>query len=349
MNFYQKKKQLQNQSLKDKFDRPLKDLRISVIDKCNFRCPYCMPAELYGHKYKFIEKNQLLTFEEITRLVSIMVDFGVSKIRLTGGEPLLRKNIVDLVSQLRTIQGIDDLSLTTNGYLLNIALAEKLKNAGLQRITVSLDSLDEKIFKKMNGRGIGPDNVIQGIKAISHVGLSPIKINCVVKKGLNDNSFLEVAKFCKSNGYIARFIEFMDVGTLNKWKLDDVVSAKEIVEKINEIMPLKKIDSNYSGEVASRYQYLDGEGEIGIISSVTKPFCGECTRMRLSPEGKIITCLFSNTGFDLKGPMRDGVSDKELRELICEIWNLREDRYSEERALMTKPRTEKIEMHHIGG
>jgi len=334
----------------DKFNRSLRDLRISVTDRCNFRCTYCMPAEIYGERYEFLPKDSLLTFEEITRLTRIMVKLGVTKVRLTGGEPLVRNEIEKLVALLSNIDGVNDLTLTTNAYLLK-QMAQKLKDAGLQRITVSLDSMDDEIFKQMNGRGFGTQKVIEGIEAAEKVGLTPIKINSVVQRGVNDHTIADLARFAKERGYIARFIEYMDVGNLNGWKLDEVVSADEIVERINAELPLEpvKVDSNYAGEVAMRYRYADGQGEIGVIASVTKPFCGDCTRLRLSPEGQIVTCLFATGGTDLRTPMRDGASDEDIEAIIRRTWGVRDDRYSEERSMLTEQPRKKVEMYHIGG
>ena len=336
--------------IRDRFGRPIRDLRISVTDRCNFRCPYCMPAEIYGEKYEFLPKPELLTFEEIARLARLFVQLGVSKIRLTGGEPLVRTDLHNLVTLLTEIAGIKDLTLTTNGYLL-AQNAQALRDAGLQRITVSLDSLDEEVFKAMNGRGYAVKKVLEGIEKAQEVGLSPIKINAVVQRGVNDHTVVELARRFKGTGHIVRFIEYMDVGNLNGWKMDQVVSADEIAEMINVEMPLEPIEANYRGEVAVRYRYKDGAGEIGIIASVTKPFCGDCTRARLSTDGKLYTCLFASHGTDLRGPMRDGMSDNELLDLISGVWSRREDRYSELRTIATsqEDRPKKVEMYQIGG
>ena len=336
--------------IRDRFGRPIRDLRISVTDRCNFRCPYCMPAEIYGEKYEFLPKPELLTFEEIARLARLFVQLGVSKIRLTGGEPLVRTDLHNLVTLLTEIAGIKDLTLTTNGYLL-AQNAQALRDAGLQRITVSLDSLDEEVFKAMNGRGYAVKKVLEGIEKAQEVGLSPIKINAVVQRGVNDHTVVELARRFKGTGHIVRFIEYMDVGNLNGWKMDQVVSADEIAEMINVEMPLEPIEANYRGEVAVRYRYKDGTGEIGIIASVTKPFCGDCTRARLSTDGKLYTCLFASHGTDLRGPMRDGMSDNELLDLISGVWSRREDRYSELRTIATsqEDRPQKVEMYQIGG
>jgi cyclic pyranopterin phosphate synthase len=309
-----------------------------------------MPAEIFGTSYKFLPKDQILSFEEITRLSRIFVSLGVVKLRLTGGEPLLRHELHRLVAMLTGIPGAEDLTLTTNGYLL-AQQAQGLKDAGLQRVTVSLDTLDDDIFKKMNGRGFSTERVLQGIHQAEAVGLSPIKINAVVQKGVNDHTIVDLARYFKGSGHIVRFIEFMDVGNLNGWKLEQVTTADEIVQRIDAVFPLEPIESNYRGEVALRYRYRDGSGEIGIIASVTRPFCGDCTRARLSTDGKIYTCLFASHGRDLRDHLRAGASDDDLRDLITGVWDRRVDRYSEERAelvpLQNPPR--KIEMYQIGG
>lgn len=337
--------------ISDRFRRPFRDLRISVTDRCNFRCPYCMPAEIYGERYEFLPKTELLTFEEITRLTRLFVRLGALKVRLTGGEPLVRKELDSLVAKLSRIEGVEDLTLTTNAYLLP-QQAHALKEAGLQRVTVSLDTLDDEIFRRMNGRGFGTPKVLEGIEAAERVGFSPIKINAVVQRGVNDHTLVDLARYFKERGHIVRFIEYMDVGNRNGWKLDHVVSADEIASIINADMPIEPIESNYSGEVALRYRYRDGGGEIGIIASVTKPFCGDCTRLRLSPEGRMFTCLFASQGSDLREPLRSGANDDELADLITGVWKVRQDRYSEERASMTEElrgNREKVEMYHIGG
>ena len=331
----------------DKLSRPLRDLRVSVTDRCNFRCPYCMPAEIYGERYEFLPRNDLLTFEEITRIVKLSTQLGVKKVRLTGGEPLVRQDVDELVSMIANLDGIEDFAMTTNAYLLS-GMAESLKKAGLQRITVSLDSIDDEVFKKMNGRGFGTAKVIDGIAAAKEAGLDPIKINAVVQKGINDNTLVELASWCRDNGYTPRFIEYMDVGTLNDWKLDEVLPASEIVKIIEGEFSVTPIESSYRGEVAKRYRYKDGKGEFGVISSVTQPFCGDCTRLRLSPEGQIVTCLFADGGTDLRGPMRSNIPDEELLNIMSGTWSNREDRYSEIRTSMTSPR-KKVEMYHIGG
>jgi cyclic pyranopterin phosphate synthase len=331
----------------------MRDLRISVTDRCNFRCPYCMPAELFGEQYEFLPKPQILTFEEIERLTRIFVELGVRKIRLTGGEPLVRAEIPKLVERLAKIKEIEDLTLTTNGYLLSRD-ARVLKDAGLRRITVSLDSLDDDVFKRMNGREYDKRPVLQGIEAADKAGLHPIKINCVVQRGVNDHTLVDLARYFKGTGHIVRFIEFMDVGNLNGWNLSQVVSAREIIARINAELPVEPAAPNYRGEVANRYRYKDGSGEIGIIASVSEPFCGNCTRARLSTDGKLVTCLFAKNGEDLRGPMRVGASDSELGALILSVWERRADRYSEERSANTDLEgyvhsARKIEMFRIGG
>ena len=334
----------------DTMKRPMRDLRISVTDRCNFRCPYCMPAEIFGEAYEFLPREEILTFEEITRLTALFAEFGVTKARITGGEPLLRTELTRLISQLASVNGIDDITLTTNGYLL-AQQAQELKDAGLNRITVSLDSIDDEVFKQMNGRGFGARRVLHAIERAAEVGLSPIKINAVVQRGVNDHTIVDLARHFKGTSHIVRFIEYMDVGNRNGWKLDEVVSADEIIARIDAEMPLEPAPGNYHGEVAERYLYRDGSGEIGVIASVTRPFCGACTRLRLSTDGQIFTCLFATRGTSLRDPMRDGATDDELRELIAGVWGLRTDRYSEERAAATPsmPRPAKVEMYQIGG
>lgn len=310
-----------------------------------------MPAEIYGERYKFLPKDELLTFEEITRLTTIFVQLGAVKVRLTGGEPLVRKDLDKLVVKLSRIEGVEDLTLTTNAYLLSHQ-AQTLKEAGLQRITVSLDTLDDEIFRRMNGREFGTKKVLEGIESAERAGFHPIKINAVVQRGVNDHTLVHLAKYFKDRGHVVRFIEYMDVGNRNGWMLDQVVPASEIASIINNEIPIEPIESNYSGEVALRYRYLDGSGEVGIISSVTKPFCGDCTRLRLSPEGRMFTCLFATKGTDLRGALRTGASDDDLVDLITGMWKMRKDRYSENRSSMTEElrgTLQKVEMYHIGG
>ena len=331
----------------DTLQRPIRDLRISVTDKCNFRCPYCMPAEIFGEKYEFLPKAEILTFEEITRLARIFVELGVTKIRVTGGEPLLRRDLETLIAKLSQISGVQDLTLTTNGYLL-ADKAQSLKDAGLHRLTVSLDAIDDQTFNRMSGRTHGSERVLKGIRAAEKAGFQAIKINAVVQKDINDHRVIDLAQHFHNTGHILRFIEFMDVGNRNNWNLDQVVPAAEIIDRIHPVLPLEPLDPNYTGEVAKRYRYLDGGGEIGIIASVTQPFCGDCTRARLSTDGKLYTCLFASEGIDLRDALRQSTSNADLRDQIIQTWRHRTDRYSEIRAEHT-PATRKIEMYQIGG
>jgi cyclic pyranopterin phosphate synthase len=340
-------------ALRDRLRRPLRDLRISVLDRCNFRCPYCMPAEIFGEKYQFLPRDQILRFEEIERLVRLFLDFGVEKLRITGGEPLLRHGLQDLIARLRALDEDLDIALTTNGSLLP-KWADALAAAGLRRITVSLDSLDPDVFHQMNGERFGVERVLEGIAAAEAAGLGPIKINTVVQRGVNDHGLVDLARHFRGTGHILRFIEFMDVGTRNQWNMEQVVTGAEIVERIGAELPLEPVDPNYSGEVASRWRYADGSGEIGVITSVSAPFCGDCTRARLTTEGSLVTCLFADGGVDLRAPLRSGADDDALRELIASTWGARTDRYSEERAGLlqvegTTPRRERVEMYQIGG
>jgi len=340
-------------ALADTRGRHLRDLRISVTDRCNFRCTYCMPAEIFGDKYEFLPRAEILTFEEIERLVGIFVELGVEKIRITGGEPLLRVGLPDLIARVSAVDGVRDLALTTNATLLP-RQADALAEAGLGCVTISLDSLDEAVFSRMNGDKLSVARVLEGICAAEAAGLGPIKINCVVQRGVNDHTLVDLARHFKDTGHIVRFIEFMDVGTLNGWKLDEVVTASEIVERIGAEFSLEALDANYPGEVASRYRYSDGGGEIGVISSVSQPFCGACSRARLTIEGKLVTCLFAEGGSDLREPLRAGASDDEMLALIRGIWGDRRDRYSEERAQLSDASqnpgaSRRIEMYQIGG
>jgi GTP 3',8-cyclase len=335
--------------LGDAFGRPLRDLRISVTDRCNFRCPYCMPAELYGEEFTFLPRSEILSFEEIERLSRLFLDLGVAKIRLTGGEPLVRAHLPELVERIAALEPGLDLAMTTNGALL-APVAEDLKKAGLTRITVSLDSLDPDVFTAMCGRdNVHPDVVLEAIDAATVAGLTPVKINCVVQRGVNDHTIADLARHFRGTGHVVRFIEFMDVGTLNGWDMSQVVPAAEIVDTISAEVPLEPIGANYVGEVAKRWRYTDGSGEIGIISSVSQPFCGDCSRARLSTEGKLVTCLFAADGLDLRGPMRDGASDDELKELIAGCWSLRRDRYSEQRSALTIRPRKRVQMFQVGG
>jgi cyclic pyranopterin phosphate synthase len=338
-------------TLADTRGRLLQDLRISVTDRCNFRCTYCMPKAVFDKDYRFLPKSKLLSFEEITRMTRLFVAHGVDKIRLTGGEPLLRKNLEGLVEMLAALKTHDgkplDIALTTNGSLLS-KKAQTLKAAGLSRVTVSLDSLDEATFRAMNDVDFPVADVLNGIDAAHHAGFASIKINIVVKKGVNDQDIVAMARHFKGSGHIVRFIEFMDVGSSNGWRMNDVVSSAEIVSMINAEMPIIEAEPNYTGEVAQRWAYADGSGEIGVISSVTQAFCSTCTRARISTDGKLYTCLFAHSGHNLRALMHSGKSDKQIAAAIGLIWNQREDRYSEIRTQETAPR-KKVEMSYIGG
>ncbi len=331
---------------KDTLGRPLHDLRISVTDRCNFRCVYCMPKDVFGPDYPFLARGELLSFEEIARLARVFRGEGVEKIRLTGGEPLLRKNLERLIELLADIPGID-LTLTTNGSLL-AKKARALKAAGLTRVTVSLDSLDDAVFRRMNDADFPVSEVLNGIDAAAAAGLAPVKINMVVKRGANEDSILPMARYFKGSGHIVRFIEYMDVGATNGWRMDDVVPSAEVVRAIAATMPLEQVDPNYTGEVAERWRYSDGSGEIGVISSVTRAFCRTCTRARLSTEGMLYTCLFATAGYDLRAMLRGGSADAEIASAVARIWQARGDRYSEIRTAETAGKR-KIEMSYIGG
>jgi cyclic pyranopterin phosphate synthase len=337
---------MERTTVRDGLGRPLRDLRISVTDRCNFRCVYCMPKEVFGRDYQFLEREQLLTFEEIDRLAGIFMDFGVTKVRLTGGEPLLRRNIERLIERLSARPGLD-IALTTNGSMLPHK-APALKAAGLTRVTVSLDSLDDDVFAAMNDVAFPVERVLAGIDAAAEAGLRPIKVNMVVRRGVNESSVVPMARLFRERGHIVRFIEYMDVGHTNGWRMEDVVSADEIVSIIDREIPLEPIAANYPGEVAGRWRYRDGSGEIGVIASVTKPFCGECTRARLSAEGSLYTCLFATRGHDLRALLRSGRSDQEIAAAIDALWGRRTDRYSEIRSAQTAA-LPKVEMSYIGG
>jgi cyclic pyranopterin phosphate synthase len=328
----------------DTFGRPLRDLRISVTDRCNFRCVYCMPKEVYGHDHRFLERRELLTFEEITRVARVFVAAGVKKIRITGGEPLVRRDLERLVAQLAELDV--DLTLTTNGSLLP-QKAQALADAGLRRITVSLDSLDDAIFRALNDVDFSVERVLDGIDAASAAGL-PVKVNAVIKRGVNDDQVVPLAAFFRERGHTLRFIEYMDVGHTNGWRLDDVVPAKEIVARLDDAFGVEPAEALYRGEVAQRWRYQDGAGEVGVIASVTQPFCGDCTRARLSAEGKLFTCLFAVRGHDLRALIRGGASDEELEAALRTVWGGRADRYSDLRSAATAD-LEKVEMSYIGG
>ena len=331
----------------DTLGRPMRDLRVSVTDRCNFRCTYCMPKEVYGADHAFLPRAEILDFEEIERVVRASVALGVRKVRLTGGEPLVRRNLEALVAMLAAVPGIDDLTLTTNASLL-AGKAQALADAGLHRVTVSLDALDDATFMRMNDVGFPVQRVLDGVAAAEAAGLGPIKVNTVVRRGLNEHAVLDLAERFRGTGTTVRFIEYMDVGHTNGWRLDDVVPAAEIAERIHEGWPIDPVDSAYRGEVAQRYRYRDGAGEIGIISSVTQPFCGDCTRARLSADGHLYTCLFATTGHDLRDLLRSGAEDSAVAEALRVIWTGRSDRYSELRTLDTVE-LPKVEMSFIGG
>ena len=334
----------------DQFHRPLHDLRISVIDRCNFRCPYCMPQEQFNHAYKFLEKKEWLSFDEILRLVKIFVSLGVEKVRLTGGEPLLRPNLDVLVRGLCEIDGITDLALTTNASMLS-EYAMKLKKAGLKRITISLDSLDENVFKALSGSKGHLHEVLAGIQAAKEVGFESIKLNSVIQRGINDQSVLDLVAFARQEGLILRFIEYMDVGNQNHWQLSQVVPSDEILAMISSAYPLKQIATTQEGETSEVFQFLDGKGDVGFVSAVSHPFCGTCNRLRLSADGKMYTCLFASQGTDLSQPIRGNFSDEQITNIITQVWHKRIDRYSQERFenQHIKSSTPKVEMYHIGG
>jgi cyclic pyranopterin phosphate synthase len=329
----------------DTLGRPLRDLRISVTDRCNFRCVYCMPKSVFGRDYRFLDRKELLTFEEIERLVRIAQGHGVEKIRITGGEPLLRRDLERLIAMLAAVGGLE-LTLTTNASLL-ARKAQLLADAGLNRLTVSLDSLDDADFRAMNDVDFSVDRVLEGIDAAAAAGL-PVKVNAVIKRGVNERAILELARYFKGTPHILRFIEYMDVGATNGWRLDDVVPAAEIVAAIDEVFPVEPVERAYRGEVAARWRYRDGSGEIGVISSVTQPFCGDCTRARISAEGKLYTCLFGVRGHDLRALVRSGATDDDLAAALGRIWTKRTDRYSERRSERTAD-LPKVEMSYIGG
>ncbi|MGJ7919561.1 GTP 3',8-cyclase MoaA [Neobacillus sp. LXY-4] len=333
--------------VRDQLDRPLRDIRISVIDRCNFRCQYCMPAELFGPDFAFLPRSELLTYEEIHRLATLFIKLGVEKIRLTGGEPLLRKDLPVLIKMLSNIDGLRDIALTTNGVYLP-KYAKELREAGLKRVNISLDSLNDELFGTINGRNVGVGPVLKGIEAAKEAGLG-IKINMVVKKGLNDTEIIPMAAFCKERGLELRYIEFMDVGSTNGWKMDDVVTKKQIYEMLKNEFELETVEPAYYGEVAKRYRYKDTNVDVGFITSVSESFCSTCTRARLSANGQVFTCLFNGNGHDIKEFMRSGVSDEDLENRIKDIWGQRSDRYSDERTEETRKARKKIEMSYIGG
>ena len=331
----------------DRLGRPLRDLRVSVTDRCNFRCTYCMPREVFGPDFAFVERDELLTFEEIARVVSVLAPSGIRKVRLTGGEPLVRRDLHQLVAMLDAIPGIDDLALTTNASLLD-RQAGPLREAGLDRITVSLDALDDATFRAMADTEVPVARVLDGLAAAREAGFDPIKVNAVVKRGVNDDQLVPLARFGRELGYLVRFIEFMDVGTTNGWRLEDVVPGAEILQAVDAVFPLEPIPPRYEGEVATRYRYRDGGGEFGVITSVTQPFCATCTRARLTATGELYTCLFGIEGHDLKTLLREGATDDELADAVLGVWRARTDRYSELRSEATRD-LPKVEMSFIGG
>ena len=334
----------------DALGRPLHDLRISLLDRCNFRCPYCMPETEFHADFEFLNRFERLTHEEILKVVRVATGMGVSKIRLTGGEPLLDKKLPELVSGIAAMSNVEDLALTTNAMLL-APIAQNLRDAGLQRVTISLDSIDEQIFKTMSGGRGDLDKVLAGIAAAEQAGLEPIKINVVVQRGVNDHTVLDLLEHFRGNGHIVRLIEFMDVGNRNGWRMDQVVPSKELLAAVQARWPVEAVGKNYPGEVARRYQYADGQGEIGFISSVTEPFCGSCSRARLSADGVLYTCLFATQGTDLREPIRNGADDNELADILSRIWLQRADRYSELRRtdVAEAHAQSKVEMYMIGG
>jgi GTP 3',8-cyclase len=338
------------QSPLDKLGRPLHDLRISVMDRCNFRCPYCMPKEQFHEHYRFLKSQERLSFDEIVRLSRLFASLGVRKLRLTGGEPLLRANLADLVGDLTDVQGIEDIALTTNGVLLGQHAVDLHAN-GLRRVTVSLDTLDKEIFARMSGGFGALEQVLNGIDAAIAAGLTPVKINAVIERGLNDHTALDLLERFRGSPVIVRFIEFMDVGNRNNWRPELVVPSRELAERVNARWPIKPLSQNYPGEVAQRWRFEDGAGEVGFISSISQPFCGACSRARLSSEGRFYTCLFATQGLDLRAPLRAGNDDTEMLQLIRTAWGNRTDRYSElrEELRRTAPGSKKIEMNYIGG
>jgi cyclic pyranopterin phosphate synthase len=334
----------------DLLHRPLRDLRVSVTDRCNLRCPYCMPREVFGANFRFLPREELLSFEEITQVVAAMAAHGVSKVRLTGGEPLLRRGLERLIEMLARVEGISDIALTTNGLLLARS-AQRLRDAGLDRVTVSLDALDEGALRSMSDTPVSPEQILEGIEAAGRAGLAPVKVNMVVRRGRNDHCVLEMAERFRHRPEIVRFIEFMDVGSTNGWRAEEVVPASEIIQAIGARWPLEPLASEREGEVATRYSYRDGAGEIGVVHSVSAPFCGACTRARLSADGQLYTCLFARHGHDLRGPLRGGASAGDLVELLRDIWMGRRDSYSAERSRSgtAVPESPKVEMSYIGG
>ncbi len=335
------------ENVRDVFGRPLRDLRVSVTDRCSFRCPYCMPAEVFGRDYAFLPKARILTFEEIVRVAQVATRLGVRKVRLTGGEPLLRKEIEELVRMLAAIPGLDDLAMTTNALIL-AGRAEKLRASGLRRVTVSLDALDDQVFRQLSGADRPVAAVLEGITAALAAGL-PVKVNCVIQRGVNEGEVLPLAMWCRDHGCTLRFIEYMDVGNHNHWDRRMVVPAAELRGRIDEAFGLVPRDAGHPGEVARRFDYADGRGEVGFIASITEPFCRDCNRARLTADGKLVTCLFATAGADLRALLRNGADDGALGDFIAGVWSRRTDRYSEERANHPAPENPKVEMSYVGG
>lgn len=335
------------EKITDSLQRPLQDLRISVIDRCNFRCTYCMPAEVFGPDYAFLQEEFLLTFDEIERLAKMFVGMGVKKIRLTGGEPLLRKDLPKLIARLAKLEGLTDIGLTTNGIHLT-KQAKALKEAGLHRVNVSLDAIEDDVFRKINGRNISTKPVLKGIVAAKAAGLD-VKVNMVVKKGMNDSQILPMAAYFKEQGISLRYIEFMDVGSTNGWNFEQVITKQELIEKISQIYPIEPVDLHYFGEVAKRYRYVGSDTEVGFITSVSESFCSSCTRARISADGKFYTCLFATKGTDLRSLLREDIPDTDLLKVVQNVWEYRQDRYSDERTEESANNRPKIEMSYIGG
>jgi cyclic pyranopterin phosphate synthase len=335
--------------LVDRLKRPIHDLRLSVTDRCNFRCVYCMPREVFGPGYQFLARSELLSFEEIERVARVFAGLGVKKLRITGGEPMVRRDLEHLVALLSAIPGIQDTSMTTNASLLTLERAESLRKAGLRRLNISLDALDDETFKRINDVDFPVTRVLEGIEAAIAAGFESVKVNMVVRRGYNEHSIVPMADHFRGSGCILRFIEFMDVGNSNGWNMAEVISAQEIVDEIHRTFPLEPVDPNYTGEVARRLRYTDGQGEIGVITSVTEPFCRDCARARLSAVGRLYTCLFASDGFDVKSLLRSGADDDALSNAVAGIWRTRADRYSEIRSELTRTPPRKIEMSYIGG
>ncbi|HEX7354497.1 MAG TPA: GTP 3',8-cyclase MoaA [Mycobacteriales bacterium] len=333
--------------VRDRLDRPVRDLRLSVTDRCNFRCTYCMPREVFGPDHAFLSREEILSYEEFTRLVRVFVGLGVRKVRLTGGEPLLRRDLETLVEMIAAVPGVEDLALTTNGSLL-AARAASLRAAGLHRVTVSLDSVDPVVFRAMADVRLPLAVVLDGIAAAAEAGFAPVKLNAVIRRGVNDAGVPDLVEYARQNGHTLRFIEFMDVGTTNHWVHDEVVAADEIIARVGALHPLEQVAPARRGEVAKRWRYVDGRGEIGVISSVTQPFCGDCTRARITSTGELFTCLFGAVGTDLRGLLRGGASDEDLRAAVSGVWSAREDRYSELRSTAGGERP-RAEMSYLGG